>query len=296
MTRLVLRCLPFLLAAALGAQAAPPRAELESRLGGLDGAKPPAAATRASVHAATLALGAAPGRDAAWWFGQLRDRAAAATDPEMRAFLDTQLQLDPSVRTVPPSGPDRVKPAPYALSPEQGPLARLVDSQRAFEMGERPALRPPELAAAARSTENPELADRALILLRRMDPAQAAPLLWERLGAARARSAALRWEEELQRLPLADVGRGFPAKPPASWSKPARAAWLRVIAVRPGLAADRDAVAELLKGPADELTEAAWDAVPNVFPKADRARVEAAAQGLSERLAPRAKQAIERLR
>lgn len=296
MNRLLLRCLPFLLAAALGAQAAPSRAELESRLGGLDGSKPPAAAARTSVHAATLALGPSKGPDTAWWFDQLRARAAAATDPEMRAFLDSQLQLDPSAPIVSPAGADPVKPAPYALSPEQGPLARLVDSQRAFEMGERPALRPAELAAAARSKSDPELADRALVLLRRMEPAQAAPLLWERLGEAKARSAALRWEEELQRLPIADVGRGFPAKPPATWSKPARAAWLRVIAVRPALRADRDAVAELLKGPADELTEAAWDAVPSVFRKSDRARIEAAAQGLSERLAPRAKQALERLR
>ncbi len=292
----MIRSLLLLVSAALAAQSAPPRAELESRLAGWDGAKAPAAATRGAVHAATLALGAKPDATTAWWFGELRAKAAAATDPEARAFLESQLLLDPSVRTSSPLGSKPAAPAAYALDPKQGPMARLVDSQRSVEMGERPALRAAELAAAARTKEDPELADRSLVLLRRVDPAMAAPLLWERLSAAKARSAALRWEEELQRLPLAHVGRGFPSNPPAAWSKPARAAWLRVVAVRPALRADRETVLALLKGPADEQTEAAWDAVPNVFSKSDRARLEAAAQGLSERLAPRAKEALERLR
>lgn len=296
MTPPLLRCLLLFAATAALAAATPSRPELESLLGGLDGAKAPANATRASVHAATLALGDRPGPEAAWWFGELRAKAAAATDPEARAFLGAQLLLDPSVPTASPLGAAPVAPAPYALDPKQGPMARLVDSQRSLEMGERPALRPAELAAAARSKEDPELADRALVLLRRVDPSLAAPLLWERLGAAKARSAALRWEEELQRLPLTHVGRGFPAKPPAAWSKPARAAWLRLVAARPALRADKDTVLGLLKGPADEQTEAAWDAVPTVFSKGDRARLEAAAQGLSDRLAPRAKDALGRLR
>lgn len=292
----MLRSLLLLVTAALGAQSAPPRAELEARLGALDVAKAPAPATRASVHAATLALGAKPDATTSWWFAELRAKAAASTDPEARAFLGSQLLLDPSVATVSPSGSAPVSPAPYALDPKQGPMARLVDSQRSLEMGERPSLRPAELAAAARTKEDPALADRALLLLRRVDPAMAAPLLWERLADAKARSAALRWEEELQRVPLADIGRGFPSTPPASWSKPARAAWLRVIAVRASLRADKETVLGLLKGPADEQTEAAWDAVPVVFSKADLPRLEAAAQGLSERLAPRARQALERLR
>jgi hypothetical protein len=296
MTLRVLTCLLLPLAAAIAAGQPPGRADLEARLGGLDGAKPPAAAARASVHQATLALGAPSSADAGWWFAELRRRAASATHPEMRAFLESQLLLDPSVRTASPQDPAPVAPAPYAFSPQHGHLARLVDSQRSLEMGERPALRPAELAAAALSKDDPELADRSLVLLRRMEPATAAPLLWQRLGAAKARSAALRWEEELQRVPLADLARGFPSKPGPEWSKPARAAWLRIVAIRPALRADKESVLALLKGPADELTEAAWDAVPNVLGASDRARVEAAAQGLSERLQPRAKEALERLR
>ena len=296
MTLRVLPCLLLSLAAALAAGQPPARADLEARLAGLDGTKPPAAASRASVHQATLSLGAPSSADAGWWFAELRRRAAAATDPEMRAFLESQLLLDPSVRTASPLGAAPVAPAPYALSPQHGHLARLVDSQRSLEMGEKPALRPAELAAAAASKEDAELADRSLILLRRMEPATAAPLLWQRLGAAKARSAALRWEDELQRVPLADLARGFPQKPGPDWSKPARAAWLRIVATRPALRADKESVLALLKGPADELTEAAWEAVPSTFAKADRARVEAAAQDLSERLQPRAKDALERLR
>ena len=129
---LALRCLLLVLAAALGAQSVPSRAELEARLARMDGAKPPSAEFRSSVHAATLALGAARSPEVAWWFSQLRARAAAATDAEMRAFLGAQLQLDPAVPTASPLGPAPVAPAPYALDPRHGHLARLVDSQRAL--------------------------------------------------------------------------------------------------------------------------------------------------------------------
>lgn len=293
---LALRCLLLVLAAALGAQSLPSRAELEARLARVDGAKPPSPEVRSSVHAATLALGPARTPDVAWWFSQLRAKAVSATDAEMRAFLGTQLLLDPAVPTASPLGSAPVAPAPYALDPRHGHLARLADSQRALEMGETPSLRPAELAAAARGKQDAELADRSLVLLRRMEPASAAPLLWERLAAAKARSAALRWEEELQRVPLADLVRGFPSRPGADWSKPARAAWLRLVAARPALRADKEAVSALLAGPADEQTEAAWEAAPNVFAAADRARLEPIAQGLSERLRPKAQEALARLR
>jgi hypothetical protein len=51
----------------------------------------------------------------------------------------------------------------------------------------------------------------------------------------------------------------------------------------------------LLKGPANELTEAAWAAVPRLFSEADRAALTEASQGLSERLAPKAKAALDAL-
>ena len=51
----------------------------------------------------------------------------------------------------------------------------------------------------------------------------------------------------------------------------------------------------LLKGPANELTEAAWAAVPRLFVEADRAVLTEATQGLSERLAPKAKAALDAL-
>ncbi|NBV78536.1 MAG: hypothetical protein EBR62_01545, partial [Verrucomicrobia bacterium] len=60
--------------------------------------------------------------------------------------------------------------------------------------------------------------------------------------------------------------------------------------------ADKAVLLGLLKGPANELTEAAWDAVPTVFGAADKAVLEEAAKGLSERLAPRAKAALALLK
>ena len=55
------------------------------------------------------------------------------------------------------------------------------------------------------------------------------------------------------------------------------------------------ALLPLLKGPANELTEAAWAAVPRLYSEADRAALTEASQGLSERLAPKAKAALEAL-
>jgi hypothetical protein len=71
---------------------------------------------------------------------------------------------------------------------------------------------------------------------------------------------------------------------------------LRVVAVRPTLKVDKAVVLALLKGPANEVTEAAWDAVPTLFTAADKALLEETAQGLSERLAPRAKAALALLK
>lgn len=281
----------LLVAVALGARPLPEA--LRDRLDGLAASKPQ---SRAAVQATTLALGApgAAAADRAAWFDEIRRRAAAERDPELKAFLESQLQLDPAVPASAVRAPAPAAASPYA--PGKDSRAALADARRAIELGESPALVPAALANLAADRADAELADDALVLLRRVDPAASAPLLWQRLGSSRARSAALRWEEEIERLPLAVVGRGFPSRAPEGWSKPARAAWLRLVAIRPGLSADKAAVLGLLKGPADELTEAAWDAVPNVFAAADRAALEAAARDLSPRLAPRAKEALARLR
>ncbi len=295
--RLILLVLALLVPLASQAQASPPsRESLAALLEAFDKAEGRRARELEAIHLATLALGAAeraPGALAAWWFPELRRRAEAAQHPEVRFTLEAQLRLDPSAATVSPLAPEPVKAVPYA--PGQGDLAAVVDSLRSIELGQKPALAPAQVIALAKGPDG-ELATRALYLLRRMNPELAAPLLWEKLADAKRRSDVLAIEEELLRLPIAALPRGFVAKAPEGWSRGARAAWLRVAASRPSLKVDKETVFGLLKGPADELTEAAWDAVPRVFSAADRARLAPASEGLSERLAPRAKQALEALR
>jgi len=294
---------PFLLALALllplasPAQSAPPtRESLAVLLRAFDQAEGRRPAELQALHNATLAVGAAeraPGALASWWFPELRRRAEAAKDPEVKFALEIQLKLDPSVATASPLSPEPVKTVPYA--PGKGDLAAVVDSLRSVELGQKPALASAQVVALAKGPDG-ELATRALYLLRRMDPGLAAPLLWEKLAAAKRRSDVLALEEEILRLPIAALPGGFVAKAPESWSRASRAAWLRVAAARPSLKVDKETVFGLLKGPADELTEAAWDAVPRVFAAGDRARLTEAAKGLSERLAPRAKEALALLR
>lgn len=293
--RTVLLVLASLLALA-SVQAAPTRDSLAATLAAFDKAEGRRAAELAAIHRATLEVGAAErvaGPLSSWWFPELRRRAEAAQHPEVRFALETQLKLDPAVATRPPLSPEPVSAVPYA--PGKGDLAAVVDSLRSVELGRRPALTPAQALAFAKGPDG-ELASRALHLLRRMNPDLAAPVLWEKLAAAKRRSDVLALEEEILRLPAAALSKGFVAKAPDSWSRPSRAAWLRVVASRPSLKADKGAVLALLKGPADELTEAAWDAVPRVFGAGDRARLQEAANGLSERLAPRAKQALDTLR
>lgn len=288
--------LASLLALVASAEAAPTRDSLAATLAAFDKAQGLRAAELTAIHRATLEVGAAeraPGPLSAWWFPELRRRAEAAEHPEVKFALQTQLVLDPSAKTRPPLAPEPVKAVPYA--PGKGDLAAVVDSIRSVELGQRPALSSAQVAAFARGADT-DLAARALYLLRRMSPDLAAPLLWEKLAAAKRRSDVLALEEEILRLPLADLPRGFVAKAPEAWSRGSRAAWLRIAASRPSLRVDKETVFGLLKGPADELTEAAWDAAPRVFSAADRARLTEASAGLSERLAPRAKQALEALR
>lgn len=236
-----------------------------------------------------------PSPEAKAWFDQLRTRRAASKDPEEQNALDAALQLDPAVAAVSPLGKEAPKnyPAPEVATT----LGKLAATDRAYDLGQKSgALSVAELTELANGKE-PEFTARALRLLRRAEPAAAAPILWKRLAATAQRSELKLVEDEILRLPVAQVGKGFPAfaeieKGPLA----AKAAWVRIVAVRPSLKADKAVVLGLLKGPANELTEAAWDAVPTVFTAADKATLEAAAQGLSERLAPRAKAALALLK
>jgi hypothetical protein len=236
-----------------------------------------------------------PSPEAKVWFDQLRARHAASKDPEEQNALAAALLLDPAVAAVSPLGKDAVKnyPAPEVSTT----LGKLAATERAFDQGKKAgALNVAELTELANGKE-PEYAARALRLLRRADSAVAAPLLWKRLATTSQRSEVKQLEDEILRLPAAQVALGFPAyaeveKAPLA----AKAAWVRILAVRPSLKADKAVVLGLLKGPANELTEAAWDAVPSVFTAADKATLAAAAQGLSERLAPRAKAALALLK
>ncbi|MEY4033440.1 MAG: hypothetical protein RL492_634 [Verrucomicrobiota bacterium] len=236
-----------------------------------------------------------PSPEAAAWFGKLRAHRAASTDAEVQLALETALLFDPAVAPTSPLGKEPVKhyPAPEVAST----LGKLAATERALDLGQKPtSLSVAELTELATAKDG-EFSARALRLLRRVDGAAAAPLLWKRLAVTTQRSELKQIEEEILRLSVAQVGQGFPAfaeieKGPLA----AKAAWVRIVGVRPSLKADKAVLLGLLKGPANELTEAAWDAVPTVFGAADKAVLEEAAKGLSERLAPRAKAALALLK
>lgn len=266
----------------------------------------------AAVHRTTLQLGspeAAQGAATAWWFAELRRRAGAAKDPEIVYFLQTELRLDPAGSSFAMLSSEPVAKVPY--QPGQGVAAELADVARSLDLGEKPRMTSAQLRALATNTKpekdpskvTPEQAKalaeqskRALVLLRRLDPAAAAPLLWARLAETKQRSEILFWEEQLMRLPVQLVG-GVPYD--AQAAPAAKAVWLRLAAVRPQMPAsslNRAGWVELLKGPANEVTEAAWDAAPRVFRAADRAELAALSKDAPERIAVRAKVALERLR
>lgn len=236
-----------------------------------------------------------PSPEAAAWFGKLRAQRAASKDAEEQAALDAAILFDPAVAATSPLGKETLKnyPAPEVSST----LGKLAATERALDLGQKTtALSVAELTELANG-KDADLTTRSLRLLRRVDASSAAPLLWKRLAVASQRSELKQIEDEIMRLPVAQVGQGFPTfaeieKGPLA----AKAAWVRVIAVRPLLKADKAVILGLLKGPANELTEAAWDAVPTVFNVADKAELEEAAKGLSERLVPRAKAALALLK
>jgi aminopeptidase N len=142
-------------------------------------------------------------------------------------------------------------------------------------------------------------AQRANRLLRRVSASAAAPILWERLAKLSQRSQVQEVEDEILRLPVSQAAKHTPVEFTGT-SLASKAAWVRIVGVRASKStkvrtALKASLLPLLKGPANELTEAAWAAVPRLFVEADRAALTEAAQGLSERLAPKAKAALDAL-
>lgn len=233
------------------------------------------------------------------WFDRVRAAAKAAEDPEVQAAFGQILLLDPGYKRQLPLNPKQ----PNEYEPPAGttPETKLAELERLLDL-RRPAKEFPltnaELVALAKS-EDFATAQRANRLLRRINPAEAAPILWERLFKLTQRSQVQEVEDEILRLPSHLAIKLLPAEPTGA-SLAAKAAWVRIAGVRSlkqgkSRLALKAAVLPLLKGPANELTEAAWAAVPKLFAEADRAALTEAAQGLSERLAPKAKAALDAL-
>lgn len=233
-----------------------------------------------------------PSAEAKAWFDSVRQKRAQATDPEVQAALDQVLLLDPAGEKVSPLGEEAVKPfiAPIGQTPE----TKLAQTERQLDLQESPlALSAAELKALTDSADFP-IAQRASRLLRRVAPETAAPILWARLVKLTQRSQILEVEDELLRLPLKLVSSGAPTT--LTGSMPAKAAVLRVASVRPSLKITKETLEPWLKGAPNELTEAAWDAVPRVYTAADKATLQALVPGLSERLKPRAQAALAALK
>ena len=217
----------------------------------------------------------------------------------MQAALQQVLLFDPNPKPrlpLNPRQPNRYED-PEGTTPETklAHLERVLDRRRSAK--EYP-LTVEELVALTKH-EDFVTAQRANRLLRRVSSSTAAPILWERLGKLSQRSQVQEVEDEILRLPVSLAAKHVPTEP-AGTSLASKAAWVRIVAVRASKspkvrAALKASLLPLLKGPANELTEAAWAAVPRLFLEADRAVLTEAAQGLSERLAPKAKAALDAL-
>lgn len=237
--------------------------------------------------------------EAKLWFDRVRATAKSSENPETQAALAQVLLLDPAHKPLLPINPKpaNVVEAPAGTTPE----TKLAELERALDLrrpsGEYP-LTVEELVALAKH-EDFATAQRANRLLRRITPSVAAPIYWERLAKLTQRSQVQDVEDEILRLPSAIATKMLPAEPVGT-SIAAKAAWARIVAVRgnrfgKNRLVTKAALLGLLKGPANELTEAAWGAVPRLCAEADRAALTEASQGLSERLAPRVKAALEAL-
>lgn len=233
------------------------------------------------------------------WFERVRTAAKTLEDPEGQAALQQVLLFDPSTKPRLPLNPKQPNhyEDPEGTTPETklAQLERMLDQRRSSK--EYP-LTVEELVALTQH-EDFATAQRANRLLRRVTASAAAPILWERLGKLSQRSQVQDVEDEILRLPVSLAAKHMPTEPAGS-SLASKAAWARIVAVRANRMgkprfAIKAALLPLLKGPANELTEAAWAAVPRLFVEADRAALTEAAQGLSERLAPKAKAALDAL-
>jgi len=233
------------------------------------------------------------------WFDRVRTAAKSVENPEAQAALQQVLMFDPGMKLRLPLNPKQPNTYedPEGTTPETklAHLERVLDQRRSAK--EYP-LTVEELVALTKQ-EDFATAQRANRLLRRVSPSAAAPILWERLAKLSQRSQVQEVEDEILRLPLSQAIKHTPVEF-AGTSLASKAAWVRIAAVRASKstkvrAALKAALLPMLKGPANELTEAAWAAVPRLFVEADRAALTEAAQGLSERLAPKAKAALEAL-
>jgi hypothetical protein len=234
------------------------------------------------------------------WFERVRVAAKENENPEVRAALGQVLTFEPLAKPRLPLNPK----APNTYENPEGttPETKLAHLERVLDQ-RRPAMEYPltvdELVALTRHEDSAK-AQRALRLLRRVSSATAAPLLWERLAKLSQRSQVQEIEDEILRLPPTQAVRYLPTELPGA-SLAAKAAWARILVVRAARVGGKSrpaikaTILPLLKGPANELTEAAWAAVPKLFAEADRAALTEASQGLSERLAPKAKAALDAL-
>ena len=234
------------------------------------------------------------------WFERVRTAAKSIENPEGQAALQQVLMFDPSSKPRLPLNPKQPNTYedPEGTTPETklAQLERMLDQRRSAK--DYP-LTVEELVALSKH-EDFATAQRANRLLRRITSSVAAPILWERMSKLTQRSQVQEVEDEILRLPPTQAVRYLPTDLPGA-SLAAKAAWARIISVRAGRVGSKSrpaikaAMLPLLKGPANELTEAAWAAVPRLFVEADRAALTEAAQGLSERLAPKAKAALDAL-
>jgi hypothetical protein len=234
------------------------------------------------------------------WFERVRVAAKASEDPEVQAALGQVLLLDPAYKRLLPLNPKPVN----SYEPPEGttPETKLAQLERQLDL-RRPKEEYPlsvdELVVLTKH-EDFATAQRANRLLRRLSPSTAAPILWDRLAKLTQRSQVQEVEDEILRLPSALATKLLPVAPVGS-SLASKAAWARIVAVRGSRYGKngpllRESLLPLLKGPANELTEAAWAAVPKLFAESNRAALTEASQGLSERLAPKAKAALDALR
>jgi len=233
------------------------------------------------------------------WFDRVRAAAKASEDPEVQAAFGQILLLDPAYMRQLPLNPKQ--PNEYEAPAGTTPETKLAELERMLDLRGSPKEYPltnDELVALTKSEDFPT-AQRANRLLRRISPSTAAPILWDRLAKLTQRSQVQEVEDEILRLPANIATKLLPVTPVGS-ALASKAAWARIVAVRANHFGKmrpllKESVLPLLKGPANELTEAVWATVPRLFSEADRAALTEASQGLSERIAPKAKAALDAL-